>query len=147
MWSSWVSLRFDVERTVVSWCGTQSPTHSRQKGLTNWPMWACKSSRASSHAYTACQIKVRSTNVGSGTFSKIFCQYTLCPGPTQETHTKWIVDYPPANRIRWCRYSADVVLSSICGWKEIIVLPSTWRMRWTESRLSTSWRWPSNWLT
>jgi hypothetical protein len=117
----------------------QSSTNSRQKKLTNWQICAYKSSRASSHAYIACQMKIRSTNVGSGESWKIFCQYTLLPGATQPTYIEYILD-PPANRMRSCIYAAAVVGWSISGWKEMIVLPSTWRMRCTESKSSTSWR-------
>lgn len=111
-------------------------THERKP--TSWPMCEYRSSRASSHAYIACQMKVRSTNVGSGEAWKIFCQYTLCPSLTQPTSTGIILD-PPANRIRSCKYSAEVVGESVSGWKEMIVLPSTFRTRWTESKSSTSW--------
>ena len=42
-------------------------------------MCSYRCSSASSHAYIACQMKVNKTNVGSGDFWNMLCQYTLWP--------------------------------------------------------------------
>ena len=48
----------------------------------------------------------------------------------------------PANRILSCKKGAVVVGRLRVGWKEMMVLPLIFRMRWTESRSKTSNRLP-----
>ena len=44
----------------------------------------------------------------------------------------------PANRILSCKKGAVVVGRLSVGWKEMMVLPLIFRMRWTDSRSKTS---------
>jgi len=48
----------------------------------------------------------------------------------------------PANRILSCKKGAVVVGRLRVGWKEMMVLPLIFRMRWTESRSKASNRLP-----
>ena len=78
--------------------------------------------------------------LGHAFFGKCFAntRFDLNFQNFQQGNDKVGLNSSPANRILSCKKGAVVVGRLRLGWKEIMVLPLIFRMRWTESRSKTS---------
>jgi len=77
---------------------------------------------------------------GHGFFGKCFAntRFDLKFQSFQQGNNKVRLNNSPANRILSCKKGAVVVGRLRVGWKEMMVLPLIFRMRWTESKSKTS---------